>query len=100
MTVPDLGETLAEQDRAAANVFEEPRIQHHIEYRIANRHCQWIGAEGRAMRAGRHSLAGFCSDQASPKRKTAADRLGDAHNVGHHATALVGEEATGSPDAG
>ena len=100
VAVLDLGEALAKQDRAAVDLVEKRRREHQVEHRIADRHGQRIGAEGRAMGAGGHALAGLRGGEAGADRKPAAQRLGDAHHVGRHAAALIGEEAAGAADAG
>src|SRR5262249_18061426 len=99
MAVLDLGEPLAEHDRAPTNPVEKARRQDDIEHGVTSRHCQRIGTKGRTMGAGRHPLAGFCGGEGCPQRESAADGLGDAHHIGSNAAALVGEEATSSPDA-
>src|SRR5215470_17904260 len=99
MTIFDLDKPLVKHDRTPANLVEKPRRQNHIKYRVTDRHCQWVGPEGRAMGAGGHPLPGFRAGEACTKRKSAANCFGDSHNVGCDPTPLVGEEAAGPPDA-
>src|SRR5262249_39309517 len=44
-------------------------------------------------------LAGFGGGEPSPRGDPPADGFGDAHHIGSNAAALVGEQATSSPDA-
>ena len=94
MPIDDGGEFLLEQQRHALRVIEEARLQHHIEHGVGRRDGQRIAAEGRAVRARCHTGRGFGRRQTSPDRKAAAERLGQRHDVGFDADALMGEQAT------
>ena len=59
------------------DLFEESGRQHDVEHGVADRHRQRIAAEGRAVGAGRHALAGLGGGEAGADRKAAAERLGD-----------------------
>ena len=74
--------------------------EHDVEHGIADRHGERIAAESRAMRARRHALGGLGGGEAGADRKAAAERLGERHDVGRHAGALIGEQLAGAPDAG
>ena len=82
------------------HAIEEARLEHHIERRIAGRHGERIAAEGRAVRAGGHALAGFLGGEERADRKAAAERLGERHDVRLDAGALVGEQLAGAAHAG
>ncbi len=100
MTVLHLGEPLLEQKRDAAQALEEAGRQHHVEHGVAGRHGERIAAEGRAVRARRHALAGLRGGEEGPDRKAAAERLGERHDVGRHPGVLIGEQVAGAPHAG
>ena len=99
-TILDLGEPLLEQQADLADVVEEALFQHHVEGRIAGRHRERIAAEGRAVRARQHALAGILGGEERADRKAAAKRLGERHHVGLDAGALVGEQLAGAAHAG
>ena len=79
--------------------LEEPLAQHHVEHRVADRHGERIAAEGRAVAARRHAGRSPLGGQARPHGKTAADALGDRHDVGADAGPFVGEEPPGAAHA-
>ena len=74
------------------HAIEEARLKHHIEHGIGGRHRERIAAEGRAVGAGRHALAGFLGAEERADRETAAERLGERHDVGVNAGALIGKQ--------
>ena len=82
------------------HAIEEAGREHHIEHRIAGRHRQRIAAEGRAVGAGRHALRRFGGGEAGAERKSAAERLGERHDVRLDAGRLIGEQLAGAADAG
>ena len=99
IAVLDLGEPLLEQEADALDAIEEAVGQHHVEHRVARRHRERIAAEGRAVRAGGHALAGFLGGEERADRKAAAERLGERHDVGRNAGPLIGEQLAGAAHA-
>ena len=101
VAVLQFGEPLLEQQCILSHAFEKFGIGHHdVEHGVANRHRQWIAAEGRAVRADGHPLRGFRRRQAGADRKAAAKRLRNRHDVGLNAAALIGEHFACADDAG
>src|SRR6185312_4489264 len=81
------------------HMLEEAWPQDEIDRRIADGHAERISAIGRAVRSDRHPFGGFRRRQTSAQWKSAANALGDAHDVRCHADPFVGEEFSGAPDA-
>ena len=52
------------------------------------------------MRAGGHALRGLGGGEAGAEGEAAAQSLGQRHDVGGDAAALIGEEFAGAADAG
>ena len=80
MPVLQPGEALFERHAHQRDMFDKPRRQHRIEHRVANARGERIAAKCRAMRANGHPRAAS-RDVRSAKRKSAADALGDCHDV-------------------
>ena len=91
---------LEQPAKSARTRSRKPSAGHHVDHRIADRHRQRIAAEGRAMRAGGHALAGFRRRQTGADRKAAAERLGDGHDVGSDPGMLISEQIAGAANAG
>src|SRR5664279_1778191 len=70
-----------------------------IENGIANARGQRIAAKRRPMRAGSHSLRGLQGRKKSTKGKSAADALGNRHDVRHDAKKLIGKQLASPADA-
>ena len=100
IAILDLREPLLEQQRDPLHAFEKAGRQHHVEHGVGDAHRQRIAAEGRAVRAGGHALGRLGRRQAGADRETAAERLGQRHDVGRDAGALVGEQVAGAAHAG
>ena len=72
---------------------------------LAQRHArhrrgQRVAAEGGAMRAELHRLRDLGAGQHRTDREPAAQRLGQRHDVGHHAILPVREQRAGAAHAG
>jgi hypothetical protein len=52
------------------------------------------------MGSRRHALAGLGGGEAGAEREPAAERLGQCHDVRHHAGVLIGEQVAGAPHPG
>ncbi len=78
---------------------KEAGLKHHVERRVHRAHRQQIAAEGRAVGAGGHALGRRVRRQHGADWKTAAERLGERHDVGRHAAALIAEQSAGPPHA-
>ena len=98
MTFLHSAKFLAQTRTHGAHMVQKTLCQNDIEHSIANRHSQRIAAIGRAMRAGDHALARFFRRQTGAKRKTAADALGNAHNIRRHARPFMREEFARAAD--
>ena len=99
IAVLDLREPLLEQNADPFDVVEEARREHDIERRIGRAHRQRIAAERRAVRSGGHAFRGLVGRKHGADRKTAAQRLGERHDVGRDAGTLIGEQLAGPPHA-
>ena len=100
MAVHQRREALLQKQAHLPDVIEEARREHDVEDGVADRHGERVAAEGRAMDARGHALGGLGGREARPHRETAADALGDRHDVGLDAAPLMREQPAGAPDAG
>ena len=98
-TILQRGEALAEDQRDIADMLQEAIGQDDIEHGIADGHGQRIAAIGRAMRAGDHAGGGLGGRKAGAERETAADALGDSHDVRRDARPFMGKQLAGPADA-
>ena len=88
---------LLEQQRGALHPLEEARREHDVERGIGGAHGQRIAAEGRAVRAGGHALRRLGGTEERADRETAAERLGEPHDVGRDADALMANKCRCGP---
>src|SRR5579883_321533 len=94
------GKALLEAQTHQANMFDKARRQHDVEHGVSNARGKRIAAIGGAMRAGGHSSCRFLGRQKGTQRETAADPLGNRHNVGSNPVKLVSKELPGAANAG
>src|SRR5665213_414401 len=81
------------------DVVDEARREDAVEHGIADGAGERIAAIGRAVRAGDHGFGDLALGKAGAERETAADALGDRHDVGCNAAPLMREEFAGAPVA-
>ncbi len=100
MAVAQFGEALAQQQADPGDMIDEAGREDDVEHGVADRHRERIAAEGGAVNADRHAARGVGGGEARAHRETAADALGDGHDVGMNPGVFIGEQAPGAPDAG
>src|SRR5215510_6424982 len=100
IAILDLGEPLLEDKGNTAHALEEAVGEHHVEQRAGRRHRQRIAAKSRAVRTRGHALRGLGGCEAGPDGEATAEGLGQRHDVGGDAAALIGEEFPGASDPG
>src|ERR1700720_4263785 len=100
MPVLQPGEALFERHAHQRDMLDKTWRQYHVEHRIADARSERIAAKRCAMRAKGHAPRRVARRQKSAERKSAADALGDRHDVGHDAKKFVSEELAGAADSG
>src|ERR1700730_4133155 len=100
MPVLQPGEALFERHAHRGDVLDKTWRQHHVEHRIANARRERIATKRRSMRAKGHAPRRVARRQKGAERKSAADALGDRHDVGRDAKEFVSEELAGAADSG
>ena len=80
-------------------MFDKARRQHAVEHGIADGTGHRIAAIGGTVGAGDHAGGNLFGRQAGAERETAADRLGDGHDVGRDAGPFMREQPPGAAHA-
>ena len=98
--VLQLREALLHQQARVGHALQKAILEDDVQHRVAAGRRQRIAAIGGAVGADNHALARLAGRHEGAERKTAADALGDRHDVGRDAVNLVREELAGTANAG